>query len=885
MLEDHDRDVEYVLQKLRKNRLFIETGKCDMYSTDMDCLGHRIDDHGLHADANKMARICEWQMPRNLKEVQRFLGLVAYLAHFMPDVMAYTGPLSATCRNGQLFYWKPLHKTCFNHIKAIACKSLILKPIDPDLADPIWVICDTSMSGVGTMYSQGDTWQNCHPASFTSKKFTAAQMNYRVFEMETIAILEALLKWEDKLLGRRLVMVTDHKALEFFKTQRCLNSRQVWWMEFLTHFDYDITYIKGKTNLVADVLSRYYENDEWDESPDVSLYVNADSWLDPEGKDLPWARFEENHAMRATEELPHISSRPQHQRHAPRRADEPISYAIKHPVIEAMEARQHEAEELVVHKEREPMVGEQPPTNDHIDLTVGESMGHFPDLHPQVEGDHSILSDIRCGYVKDPLLAKVLANIEHHQNFKVINDLLYTRNQPDVSVLCIPPVVQNKQQLTEIIIAQVHEILGHLGPQKMADYVQRHYWWSRIGQDIEQYCKMCPICQMTKSSTQKVPGLLHSLPIPTQPWGLIAMDFVGPFPESRGHDYLWVVICHLTSMVHLVPIRTTTMASELAWLYVHKIVHLHRLAETIISNRDSKFTSRFWHEMHKVLGTKLLMSTLFHLQTDSTSERAICSVVQILCAMVRPDQRDWSEKILMVEFALNSAISNSSGFTPFELNYGYTPNLNPGIAPEPSSMPSVKQFVACALQNLADVHDVIIESRVGQTHHANRRHHKENAFTVGDSIFVSTLDLSLPKGHAMKLLLKYVSPFKILEAHPNTSTYKVELPTQLKAQNLHDRFHQSKLCPYHANDDALFPHWEAHMFYDFGAPDDQEWLVDKILAHQWDRAQLSFQVCWNQGDTTWETLETCKDLQVLDEYLQLIGVAQPSDLPRRTDFP
>ena len=71
------------------------------------------------------------------------------------------------------------------------------------------------------------------------------------------------------------------------------------------------------------------------------------------------------------------------------------------------------------------------------------------------------------------------------------------------------------------------------------------------------------------------------------------------------------------------------------------------------------------------------------------------------------------------------------------------------------------------------------------------------------------------------------------------------------------------------------------MFYDFSAPDDQEWLVEEILAHKWDKNRLSFQVHWNLGDTTWESLDTCKDLQALDAYLELIGVADPSDLPRR----
>jgi hypothetical protein len=224
------------------------------------------------------------------------------------------------------------------------------------------------------------------------------------------------------------------------------------------------------------------------------------------------------------------------------------------------------------------------------------------------------------------------------------------------------------------------------------------------------------------------------------------MDFIGPFPELGGYNYLWVVICCLTSMVHLVPIRTTTMASELVWIYIQEIVRLHRLAESIVSDRDLKFTSKFWHETHKILGTKLLMSTSFHLQTDGASERAICSVSQILRATVRPDQQDWSEKIPMVEFALNSAISTSSGFAPFGLNYGHMPIISPGTIPALSNVPGVKHFVMHALKNLADTHDAIIESHIQQTYHANSCCYADDYFMAGDLVYVSTVDLSLPKG-------------------------------------------------------------------------------------------------------------------------------------------
>ena len=127
--------------------------------------------------------------------------MVNYLANFLPDITYYTGPLLAMTQNGTPFHWRPIHQRCFDMIKRICCKTPIIAPIDPKQQDqPIWLICDASKSGIGAMYGQGHTWQKCHPAGFMSKKFTVAQHNYTMHELETLAILEALLKWEDKLI-------------------------------------------------------------------------------------------------------------------------------------------------------------------------------------------------------------------------------------------------------------------------------------------------------------------------------------------------------------------------------------------------------------------------------------------------------------------------------------------------------------------------------------------------------------------------------------------------------------------------------------------------------------------------------------------------------------
>ena len=102
-----------------------------------------------------------------------------------------------------------------------------------------------------------------------------------------IAMLKALMKWEDKLLGRKFTLVTDHKGLEYFETQKNLSDRQVQWWEFLSRFNYTIMHVNGVDNKVADCLSHYYENDTSEDNHSENTYVNADIRLDPDGELLP----------------------------------------------------------------------------------------------------------------------------------------------------------------------------------------------------------------------------------------------------------------------------------------------------------------------------------------------------------------------------------------------------------------------------------------------------------------------------------------------------------------------------------------------------------------------------------------------------------------------
>jgi len=112
-------------------------------------------------------------------------------------------------------------------IKDLTCKYPILRPINPASDEPIWLICDASLYGVGTLYGQGEDWKTGRPAGFMLKKLTDAQHNYQMFEREMLVILEALLKWEDVLLGFPFKIVTDQEALKYLSMQQKLLSRQI----------------------------------------------------------------------------------------------------------------------------------------------------------------------------------------------------------------------------------------------------------------------------------------------------------------------------------------------------------------------------------------------------------------------------------------------------------------------------------------------------------------------------------------------------------------------------------------------------------------------------------------------------------------------------------
>ena len=260
-IEEHEHNVRLILRALQTAKLYVNPKKCKLFCTEIHFLGHKISQKGIEADEGKADRILQWPRPKSAQEVHSFLGLVRYLAAFLPKLAEYTnilGHLTHQEAESHFPIWTDEHQMAFDSIKQLVASRDCLTTIDftkmPD--SKIFVTTDTSDIRSGAVLSFGESWETARPVAFESWTFKGAELNYPVHEKEMLAIIRALKKWRTDLIGVPFVIYTDHKTLENFDTQRDLSRRQARWMEFLSQYDGKIVYVKGEENTVADALSR-----------------------------------------------------------------------------------------------------------------------------------------------------------------------------------------------------------------------------------------------------------------------------------------------------------------------------------------------------------------------------------------------------------------------------------------------------------------------------------------------------------------------------------------------------------------------------------------------------------------------------------------------------
>ncbi|MCO5605677.1 hypothetical protein L7F22_059860 [Adiantum nelumboides] len=258
------------------------------------------------------------------------------------------------------------------------------------------------------------------------------------------------------------------------------------------------------------------------------------------------------------------------------------------------------------------------------DNVVADGLSHKSFLNAISIPNNPILDMIKEASQKDPEYQELIARIQNAREAKETSrpakeyslqgDFLYYEQR-----LCVP----KDPTLKKAILFKAHDspISRHPRYAKTLNAIRKSYFWPGMKGDILRYVKQCLSCQRIKAERIKLLGQLKPLDIPQMKWECISMDFVTGLPSVAGYDSVYVVVDMLTKVAHLIPIKTTYRAFDISRVFIKEIFRLHGLPKRIVSNRDTKFTSKFWTSLFQAIGTQLCFSTAYHPQTDGQTER------------------------------------------------------------------------------------------------------------------------------------------------------------------------------------------------------------------------------------------------------------------------
>jgi hypothetical protein len=411
---------------------------------------------------------------------------------------------------------------------------------------------------------------------------------------------------------------------------------------------------------------------------------------------------------------------------------------------------------------------------------------------------HGFLANLE---VRPTLFDQIKIAQKGHESIKGIERRMEREEVPGFSVdqkgvlwyngrLCVPSI----EELKKLILKEAHDTPYsiHLGGTKMYQDLKEQFWWHGMKREIAFYIAKCDVYQRVKAEHQRPAGLLQPLKVPMWKWEEVGMDFITGLPRSdKGHDSIWVVVDRLTKVAHFIPVKTTHNGRELADLYISRIVSLHGVSKTIVSDRGTQFTSRFWAKLHEALGTKLSFSTTYHPQTGGQAKRVNQILEDMLRACVLSYGAKWEDYLPFAEFSYNNSYQASLQMAPFEALYGHKCRTPLNWSETRESQVFGPDIIKEAEEQVQLIRNHLKAAQSRQKSYADSRR-RPLTFQVGDFVYLRVTPLKgmqcfHKKG---KLAPRYIGPYKILERRGELS-YKLELPPKLF--EFHDVFHVSQL--------------------------------------------------------------------------------------------
>ena len=253
---EHIEHLGQVFARLRKASLRLKARKCLFLRDEVPYLGHIVTKDGLKPDPMKTEKMRLYPTPMNISQVRQFLGLASYYRRFVPEFSKIASPLHSLLKRDAYFQWTMESENAFNKLKQLLVSAPVLAYPRFQSGYPFIVETDASTSGLGAVLAQQQDDGNVHPIAFASRSLSKHEQNYGITELETLGLVWAVKLFRPYILGHHCVVFTDHAACTSLLNSNNPSSKLARWAMAIQELDLDIRHRSGKSNLVADALSR-----------------------------------------------------------------------------------------------------------------------------------------------------------------------------------------------------------------------------------------------------------------------------------------------------------------------------------------------------------------------------------------------------------------------------------------------------------------------------------------------------------------------------------------------------------------------------------------------------------------------------------------------------
>lgn len=602
-IEEHLNHVDQVLSLLYNANFRLNPNKCLFVQQQIQFLGHEIDEQGIRPCPEKTRAILNLPTPKTIKAATSFVKMAEYYRSHIPNFSMLAQPLFDLTKKNSRFEWKDTQQEAFDQIK----NCLINRPLlhFPDSNRQFIIQVDASDYGIGAVLMQ-NVDQSDKPIAYMSQKLNQQQRNWNTTEKECFAVVSSIKKWHHYVSGRHFFIKTDHHSLCWLNKNHKNNPKLNRWRMFLQDYSFTIKHVKGKSNCVADCLSRY----PIDPPSDIDIESRSTSTQTDESTNIVGTAITRGMSHRLTLER---------------------SQEITNRINERL-------------KESQPRNRTQTFTLEQLKVLQ--------------------TNDLSINRIIENIDKKPFNN-----EYCLIDGLLHRKIFRFNHVRSVPVIPKNKAKDIIKVYHNTSANGAHLGKDRTFYKIRERFYWPGMYTDIVEHIKSCPNCLTNKYERRKPNGHLNPIEPPTGVWENIAMDFVGPIIESdHGHKYILVVTDLLSRYVIAKPTRDNS-ALEAAKVLVDEVILKYGCPNQLLTDNGSHFTSRLFNHVTSLCGAVHVFTTPYNPQANGLCERFNSTMCDSLAALCN-GKKNWHDHLSKVVFSYNTSRHSTTKFTPFEMMFG-----------------------------------------------------------------------------------------------------------------------------------------------------------------------------------------------------------------------